>query len=714
MTSDELRDSRRSLQQWELDRRLNYRYQRPRPPIAGSSGGGGGGGGGVWAIDTIANDRIFQRSPGNLYTADIPITGTYQGTVATVQVRVYDIQYGFDVVSWQTLDATPSGQVFDGVVTVPCGGPYGVEVRDAASVSDGAVGLTQFFVGAIIIGYGQSNMGGLFSSNSTPVPPADSRTRHFDGTNWVSVPNANGIRTLLNALASTTGIPWGSINASVAGAGSQHFVEGQGGFTGLAAQLDQVGDAEFIIWRQGEGDADSATLTNPVVYAARLDEIHEDVANYVGRTKSQIPFITGSLSTYGGTQDGISDNEWVQVQIAHILAGDTYPDITYSHSIMDAVRVDTFHYDGTSQGKAGNRYAQSILVKLGSAPQNHPAWFIYDVSILDANTTLVSVIHSMGTDFSPASGITGFEVSNDNGAYFFQATGSRVSPTVISLTHPNMGVENDRIVRYQYGTFPDVSNPVLDNSFLQSPLNHSNHQTFTALGSGTLPVPTFHEARYTNTSGAVQATLFSPIGPFATDRLIMSLAIGSNHPTQLLSAEFQTDNGNFPAEVIYAPASTNVGPPGNPPRCVGAMQAVLPAGAYLSTILTTWSGSPNPYSQAVWSVPVSDLLSTYAVDRQHSYTTVNDFFINVPFRSDGSGFALVGALHWNFNTGNVTISGYETFAERADAGTGGKRIAYADASNTMDTYGVDTNMAQAIASGGSDVDGMSILVVTYR
>lgn len=44
MSSDELRDERRSLQQWEYDRRLKYFYQRPRPPAAGSEGGNGGGG----------------------------------------------------------------------------------------------------------------------------------------------------------------------------------------------------------------------------------------------------------------------------------------------------------------------------------------------------------------------------------------------------------------------------------------------------------------------------------------------------------------------------------------------------------------------------------------------------------------------------------------------------------------------------------------------
>jgi hypothetical protein len=622
-------------------------------------------------LTELTDGRIYQRAIGGT-DKDITISGTYAGSPVAIEVRIFDPADDSDIVAWQTLDASPSAGAFSGTVTVPQGGPHGYEVRDSTDTDVGAVGESEFFVGALIIGYGQSNMGGMFDVSSSP-PAANAITRYFDGSDWVSVPSGNGIRELLNELATETGIPWGAIDGSAPGVGISFLVEGSDAFTALASQIAAIGDAEFIVWHHGEGNTSGGGIAVET-YITSLAGLHDSIADEVGRTTAEIPLLTASLATHTSGVNG--DQGWFNVQAALRKAALDYADIHYSHSNMDAPLSDGLHWTAAGYANAGKRYAQTILRVLGDETDD-PAWFIDAAEIVDATHTDITVVHSMGTDFSPSSGITGFEISDDNGANWeVPSAAARQDATTIRLTHSSFSLSDDRLVRYQFGEAPDVSDPVVDNGALASPLNHTANQVISAEGSAALPVPTFLSMAALSHQGSnlYRASSYG-IGAADANRRIIFCICGSNGTGQNITG---VTIGGVTATEIYD----------NTPEGTGNVNAwytaIVPTGT-TATIDVQFGGAiffaPNVVA---WSVDDTTLLSPTPVDADElSSTSFGSTSTSLNISSTAGGFILAVAAKGTTTGGTLDISGDETLVERlGTTGTdiSGGRVQAADAS----------------------------------
>lgn len=92
------------------------------------------------------------------------------------------------------------------------------------------------------------------------------------------------------------------------------------------------------------------------------------------------------------------------------------------------------------------------------------------VARVDDTHSDVTLAHFGGNDFTPASGITGFQISTDDFATVLAiSAAARQSAAVIRLTHASTGGAAAK-VRYQWGATPDISGAVNDNGAAVRPL----------------------------------------------------------------------------------------------------------------------------------------------------------------------------------------------------------------------------------------------------
>jgi hypothetical protein len=554
----------------------------------------------------------------------------------------------------------------------------------------------------LIIGYGQSNMGSLFVNADANVPAAVPNTFFYDGSTITTVPAANGIRQLQNSLTAATGLPTVSINATVIGSPISAFVSGNSVFTSAVNQVNaiiQPTDKVFIIWDQGEGDADNAPPELPEYYAPLIGQIHGQLVAAIGRTKANCQFLTAGLGTSslaGGTvTGGQTDRSWQTIKNSNYNSSLQNPFVYFSHTNMDLGRApgDTYHYDAANQQKQGARFAQSIATLMGVAsPSGLANWSISNGATVDATHTNINVVQNLGTDFTPTSGGNGWEVSGDNGATWATATASRNSATQISLVHPSITTTSARLVRYLYGAMPpnsSGSNPptamIFDTSALQIPLSPTRWD-IRPTPISVLPVPTWRDIDATN-SGSSQTIPYLALGPDTTQCkfIIFSLSgtdFGFN-PILDIKITPKDHLGNNVGAAVH-PSTTAIISQGSASGGVSLYSALLGTDANAATSfqldLTLTSASGNTLVN-VWTVPFADLNSTTPTGSNKSSTpasvsgttTVNvsagGFILAV---ADNSIVPYSGAAF-------ATVAGSESYAMRWE-GTGIHAVS-ADAAN---------------------------------
>jgi len=366
-----------------------------------------------------------------------------------------------------------------------------VETEIGLTVEAAPTGVPQI----IVIVYGQSNAGNLVltSSGSVPTPAAETYAWDPATSTWLApddlaVPVRDGGINILNRLreenpTKTIGLIFSYKNATSAvdlaegapgeaDAGAWLTLKGRINDSGAASAEDH-----YIVWRQGEHEGNSAGI-NTAAYHAALSAIHQSIADELGVAKAAVPFIVSSLAPLNDPTDTwiATSATWSAVNAALKDVEGTNTNQWFSHSNYDATLGDAVHEDGASCGRSGLRYAETILWLRGQTA-DRPHWSIASVERTSATTTRVNLTHSMGTDFTPTSGIAGFEISDD-GATWIAAVGARIDADTIELTHTTLGATtaDDRYVRYQYmadRADEDVLPVVVDNSALTVPLTMS-------------------------------------------------------------------------------------------------------------------------------------------------------------------------------------------------------------------------------------------------
>ena len=436
-------------------------------PPAGFSAYESSGGIDSITLTDIADNSVLQKSsPTQLIKT---VGGTYTGTPTAVEYRV--MQSTTTIVDWTTLDSAPSGEAFSGTATIPVGGPYTLEVRFSNDTGITDVGTNQWFVGSLFLIAPQSN--GWFWFNDTGAATAHADFRIFDSTGWRTAGDADkGATAFGNKFIAVSGEPCGLVDAaessialrqeaSLAGYLLSTLDERASVYTTvilprLSACGSQIGG---IVYPQGERDARSGVVTEleyQTSLATLFSYFREDTLD------ANLPIVVNYIGK--GTSGTDVDTDFQAIRNAQKTVVDSDP-YYYGVSIMDVALRDTIHdLDHTTRAE---RSAQALLYHYGLVsyylgPQ------ISGVSVVDSTTLDVNIVHHGGTDFTPTTGITGFEVFDD-------ATPVTISSAVRqSATSIRLGlasaITGTASVRYQYGNAPDISGDVLDNSAMVLPL----------------------------------------------------------------------------------------------------------------------------------------------------------------------------------------------------------------------------------------------------
>ena len=601
-------------------------------------------------LDQIPEGRTFQRtvnSDGSFETSGpVAISGSTIGQASAIEARVRLAADDSVVVDWTVIDASPAIDSFAGTLTVPQGGPYYLEVRDAAETAIGDAGTTSFKLGVLAIGLDQSNMAGMYSTFSSP-PALDPLGGWFDEYNhvWTNTPNGNGVREIMNAFVAGSGVPVAVGNPAVGGAPMSYFIEGEDGWEGLGVPADSSGyrigvrpliemmggDIEIVFLRGGEGEANAAgptPLEKKNSFKNDTLTVRNQIEALVGHP---VTVIMGSVMTttiVGGT----TDDAWSAMDAAVYELSQNEDRFILSTSTKDSQRVDEYHADGLSHGEVGKRFGQSLLVYNGDETA-HPAWHIAAAEIVDATHTRLTLTHSMGDDFTPATDITDFEVTGDNGANWLAGVGEREDATHIVILHETLTTSTNRSIRFQHGmvlTFdpgdatlknPVLDGMVLDNSALASPLFPSAGRSIVAAGFAADPTPTFVQVLPGNGSGN---------GGGGQDQqwtgVDLSGAVGKKVHMQFV----RDDAGTFAdvASVTITPSGgspitvtsqTIVGADGTGTERWAGLTDTIPAVANLDNCTVDLHYTSNPFAGTfvgVWIVPdkVAVVAAVYAGD----------------------------------------------------------------------------------------------------
>jgi hypothetical protein len=515
---------------------------------------------------------------------------------------------------------------------------------------------------------------GFFTLNGSSPPAANAGTTFFDGVKWGAVPAANGIREFLNGINNATGKTVGAFNGAVAGQTISQLSKGNPNliYPAFANQLRRSGGViDFLVMYQGESDSAQATVES--VWRAYLGRLHADVCAEANLSKTQCPLIICGLGcTTDPTGEG-TDATWDGMERAILNAPGALPSVYYSHSNRDATYIDSVHLDAVSQGRNGKRFAKTVS-ELYAKTTGYPNWHIASAATVDATHTDVTFVHGLGTDFTPTSNPSGFELSGDNGGSWAAATSSaRQSATVLRLTHSSVATNNNRKLRYQYGLNPDVSAPVVDNSTLSLPLDNSAG-VITPTPLATLPLPTFILS-VAMASGGGTSTFTKTGLNLGTATQDLQLIVGyTGAGASVVSATIsQAVGGPISASIVRADATT-IG--------CSILQFAIPNGTDLtnSTLTLNLSASPSTLGYVgFWTVPTADLSSVTPV-ASNSAVSASAATLSTTLATSSGGFVIAIGVQGQVGANVCTYSGTESYARRYEANTLARDHSGADAS----------------------------------
>jgi hypothetical protein len=434
------------------------------------------GGGDNVTVTDLTEGKIYQRES-SANSKSIAILGTYSGTPTNIQARIVLNGTSTESVTWTTIDASPSSNAFSGSITVPASANwYNVQVRYSNDTSIVSNGSNAFGVGDLWATIGQSNTANWYVEGSGQS--ADNRARRYDGS-WSVLPaTSNGATAFVNNLLSGMSSPVliGLVDAAVNGTSLLEEADGGSGYwsnelttssryaTFLARVTNVGGGLAGVYFGQGERDARS-TLVTEAEYAASLSyfitsQIRADIDNKSASTN--LPFMAALL---GFCTDTGTDPEWQGIRNAQSSTMLSVDDCYIASTTIDLAMADAVHRSAAGYTIEGQRAAQTALLIYGDQTYNRgPS--ITSFADTSTTTTNINLAHQGGSDFTPTTGITGFEVLDD-GTPVTISSAVRSTATRITLTHA--AISGTKTARSLYGANPVVTNPVYGNAALALP-----------------------------------------------------------------------------------------------------------------------------------------------------------------------------------------------------------------------------------------------------
>jgi hypothetical protein len=638
------------------------------------------------AVNDFANYRVFQRDIGGT-SKNVIISGSYSNmNWSRVDARV--LQHGTNtaVVDWTTIDSTPGGGTFSGNLTVPQGGWYNIEVQaldGAGSVIGSSRGTNKWGVGMMILCIGQSNMSGHGQSPFTNVT-SDLAVNYSNAGRWEhladpyddespagAVDNDNStaggsmIPALANSLLQTLNFPIAFVPSAKDGSNlysqwayrnpSNHYdtttLYGQS-----ITKAQSVGGVELIIMHQGEADTNAhrTEAQYEADFATMIGHYREDLYATIPIFICQL----GTISIEGG--DPRTDADVVAVRNAqHDL--DNGVDIFMAATAMDQPRIDDVHYTTQGLNAIGGRIAQTIKFYLGAASY-YRGPSITSASFVAGNRTIVDIqiYHRGGNDITPASGITGFSLFN-NGSPVSITSADRINTDQIRLTlASSIPAGSTAKLRYLWGSNPDTSGLVKDNSSLAPPLENTTADiTVTDVQLPDLTIAKTHTGNFTqgqtgatytitvtnngsaSASGAITVTDTLPSGLTAT----AISGIGWNCTLETLTC---TRSDLLPEAASYPPITLTVNVASNAPASV------------TNTATVSGGGDNSPGNNVASDMTIVDsTVPTVTINQavgQADPTNVSPINFTVVFSETVTGFSSSGVAISGTAGGTKTVT----------------------------------------------------------
>lgn len=417
--------------------------------------------------------RVFQRTGS---TADIVVSGTFQGRPRAIEARVTHHANDEGVTPWAIIDSAPADGVFMGILReVPQGGWYRLAVRFAVQHEVVDAGHAKWGIGMLVGCIGQSNMKEWFHSGEE-VNPHPLLSVHRNGR-WMAMERTgNGAIAFGNRLIGRLGIPVGLLDDAVNGSGLRKEADWGAGYwmdrsqnaiydRFIRAVTKAGGALEYVVWMQGEADAARATISENQYRSALKDFIENQVRQNVdnGSNRRRLPFlIVGMVKRPVGR-----DAPHQAIRMAQHKVAEDVQACYLAATSLDLKNKGRQHLDPAAYTTLGLRVAQTVLYLLGEeAYYRGPS--VFGATVVDDETIDVRLSHHEGFDFTPARMISGWEIVS-RGERVPIADVARKNGHTVRITTAE-ALKGPLIIRYLYGAMPDTSRSIHDNSPMELPL----------------------------------------------------------------------------------------------------------------------------------------------------------------------------------------------------------------------------------------------------
>lgn len=423
------------------------------------------------AVGTISVSEmthwVYEGAAGS---AQVTLSGSHTGPTDTIEYRIEETN-GTPVTAWATLQASVAEGAFSGTVSVPRGGWYFARVRKAGAVDTEAVQTQRWGVGVILGGMGQSQIV-YWDSLGPAIASVSDRAVVHDGSSWAQMGTVGlGRAAFANALVALMDCPVATVTHGYGGSPIESWYDATTGkktyYNEWEAKATAAGGKlSAFLWWQCEGDV--MLHRTKAAYMEDLIALFAQLRTTYG---ANLPIIFPHLGT--GTEPSLDDDDFERIRDAQVDVSDNSPH-NYGISTIGFARVDSIHFDSTSQQAISVRIAQCIAHAFGiAAYARNPriSGATRTGSVID-----VRIIHDGGTDITPPTGITGFSVL-DNGTPATISSAVRLNANTVRLTLASTPT-GPVTVRYGYGKLPDISSILRDNSGLSLSLMTTDADLF--------------------------------------------------------------------------------------------------------------------------------------------------------------------------------------------------------------------------------------------
>ncbi|MFA6415028.1 MAG: sialate O-acetylesterase [Candidatus Paceibacterota bacterium] len=453
-------------------------------------------------------------------------------------------------------------------------------------------------------------------------------------------------------------------------------------------------------------DAQQRTLMDCAAEFGGLTDVHYshsnlDAVRFQGTLTASISGTTLTATAVGGqslgvgyviTGSGVAANTRITAFGTGNGSTGTYT-VNNSQTVSSEAMasIDSLHMDAAAQGRAGQRYARTVTT-LATETSGYPNFHITGSSVINDTTTTITVAHSMGTDIAPASGITGFEASENNGVTWVSCSGVRTDATTITLTHASIGANSARKIRYLYGMQGTIDTTTIvgeSGGDFAVPLDPSAGN-ISPTPLSVVPVPTFQSVQQTTGSGTAWSKTGISVGAAAAG--LKTVIIGIEYPgnTQTVTVCQIVPNSGSSSNATKIVEQT-----GNPSLAI--FQGEVAAACTSIDVNITYSSAIFTTQRVgVWTVPSADFNSTTPVDSDKARATTATS-VSVSISTSAGGFIIaIGTIP------TTAVGTYanctEAFGSRYAVNTD-PRILGMDASNTGDATNTSVVQIDSTLSG---------------